>query len=95
MKLNEVIIIVKRLYGEYIKKYFHPDFVKSINNLDNLSTKISRKSLTFNGQGILINKQNTNELKKTRTRQNTVAGLKQYRIEFLNVPLHSVTMCFL
>ena len=30
-----------------------------INNLDNLRIKISSKSLTFNGQGILINKQNT------------------------------------
>ena len=30
-----------------------------LNNLDDLSTKISSTSLTFNGQGILINKDNT------------------------------------
>ena len=30
-----------------------------LNNLDDLSTKISSTSLTFNGQGILINKENT------------------------------------
>jgi len=30
-----------------------------LNNLDDLSTKISSRSLTFNGQGILINKENT------------------------------------
>ena len=32
---------------------------EEINNLDNLSEKISSKALTFNGQGILINKENT------------------------------------
>ena len=38
-----------------------------------------------------------NELKitRTRTRQNTVTGLKQYRILFLDVQLYSVLRHFL
>ena len=32
---------------------------EELNNLDNLSKKISSTALTFNGQGILINKENT------------------------------------
>ena len=42
-----------------VKPYDKKITQDELNNLDNLNTKISSKSLTFNGQGILINKQNT------------------------------------
>ena len=73
--------IIVKPYDKIINK-------EDINNLANLKEKVSRTALTFSGQGILINKENTTGV---LVRSYTDNRIDQIRVLFFGFALRSTS----